>query len=72
MFENRPKSRIQHCERSELRLHYEWTNVYQKCQKMANFGESLKPEAYYHTVLPDRSILIRQKVVGNAKIEKFE
>ena len=23
MFENRPKSRIQHCERSELRLHFE-------------------------------------------------
>ena len=25
-----PKSRIQHCERSELRLHFEWTNVNQK------------------------------------------
>ena len=25
MFENHPKSRIQHCERSELRLHFEWT-----------------------------------------------
>ena len=36
---------------------------------MANFGESLKPEAYYHTVLPDRSILIGQKLVENAKIQ---
>ena len=27
MFENLPKSRIQHCERSELRLHFEWTKV---------------------------------------------
>ena len=27
VFENRPKSRIQHCERSELRLHFEWTKV---------------------------------------------
>ena len=70
MFENHRKSLIQHCERSELRLHFEWTNLYQKCQKMANFGESLKPEAYYHTVLPDRSILIGQKLVENAKIEK--
>ena len=72
MFENHRKSLIQHCERSELRLHFEWTNVYQKCQKMANFGESLKPEAYYHTVLPDRSILIGQKLVENAKMLKFK
>ena len=27
MFENLPKSRIQHCERSELRLHFECTKV---------------------------------------------
>ena len=28
LFENHRKSLIQHCERSELRLHFEWTNVY--------------------------------------------
>ena len=33
VFENHLKSRIQHCERSELRLHFEWTKVHQKCQK---------------------------------------
>ena len=33
VFENRPKSRIQYCERSELRLHFEWTKVNKKCQK---------------------------------------
>ena len=33
VFENRPKSRIQHCERSELHLHFEWAKVSQKCQK---------------------------------------
>ena len=27
VFENRRKSRIQHCERSELSLHLEWTKV---------------------------------------------
>ena len=27
------KSRIQHCERSELRLHFEWTKANQKCQR---------------------------------------
>ena len=42
VFENHRKSRIQHCERSELRLHFEWTKVNQKCQKMVHFGEFLK------------------------------
>ena len=32
--ENHRKSRIQYCEQSELRLHFEWTKVNQKCQKM--------------------------------------
>ena len=27
VFENRQKSRIQHCERSELSLHIKWTKV---------------------------------------------
>ena len=27
MFKNPSKSRIQHCERRELRLHFEWTKV---------------------------------------------
>ena len=40
VFENHRKSLIQHCERSELRLHFEWTKVNSKCQKwsiLANF-----------------------------------
>ena len=36
VFENQPKSRIQHCERSELRLHFEWTKIHQKWQKWSN------------------------------------
>ena len=40
MFQNHRKSLIQHCDRSELRLHLEWTKVHQKCQKW--FGEFLK------------------------------
>ena len=35
VFENHRKSLIQHCERSELPLHFEWT-------KMVQFGEFLK------------------------------
>ena len=31
VFENQIKSLIQHCERSELRLLFVWTKVYQKC-----------------------------------------
>ena len=33
LFENHRKSLIQHCERSELRLRFEWTKAYLKCQK---------------------------------------
>ena len=33
VFENDKKSLIQHCERSELRLHFEWTKVHRKCPK---------------------------------------
>ena len=42
VFENHPKSLIQNCERSELRLQFEWTKVHQKCQKMVYFGNFLK------------------------------
>ena len=38
VFENLLKSRIQHCERSELRLHFEWTKVNQHCQKWSILG----------------------------------
>ena len=33
VFENHRKSLILHCERSELRLQFEWTKVHWKCQK---------------------------------------
>ena len=36
------KSLFQHCERSELRLHFEWTKVELKCQKIVNYGVFLK------------------------------
>ena len=56
VFENHRKSLIHHCERSELRLHFEWTKVhFLKRPKMVNFGEFLKPETCGQTVLPDRS-----------------
>ena len=36
--------------------------------KMANLASFLKPEACGQTVLPDRSLLKRQKLVENVKI----
>ena len=39
---------------------------------MVHFGEFWKPEACGQTVLPDRSILIGQKLVENAKIENLK
>ena len=70
MGENHRKSLIQHCERNELRLHFEWTKVNEKCQKWFILASFLKPEACGQTVLPERPILIGQKLVENAKIKK--
>ena len=36
------KSLIQHYERSELRFHFEWTKVYQKCQKWSILAWDLR------------------------------
>ena len=60
VFENHRKSLIQHCERSEL--------LSLKTPKAASL---FKPEACGQTVLPDRSILIRQKLLENAKNKKI-
>ena len=71
MYENHRKSHIQHCERSELRLHFEWT-LKKKMPKMLNLASFWKREACGQTVLPTRSILKWQKLAKNAKIEKFK
>ena len=42
VFENLKKGLIQHCERSELRVHFDWTKVNQKGQKCFIFDEFLK------------------------------
>ena len=39
---------------------------------MLTFASFWKPEACGQTVLPDRSVLIGQKLVENAKIQKFK
>ena len=72
MFENHIKSRIQHCERNELRLHFEWTKVNKKCQKWSILTSFFfKPEACGQTVLSDGSLLMEQKLVENAKKSKI-
>ena len=43
-----------------------------KMPKMVNFGDFWKPEVCGQSVLPDRLLLIGQKLVGNAKIGKFK
>ena len=43
VFENHRKSLIQHCERSQLRLHFEWRQkLIKKMPKLVHFGEFLK------------------------------
>ena len=43
-----------------------------KMPKMAYFDEFLKIEACGQTVSPDMSLLVRQKLEENAKIEKIK
>ena len=43
-----------------------------KNAKTAQFGEFWKPETCGQTELPDWSVLIGQKLVENAKIQKFK
>ena len=62
------KSLIQNCERSELRFLLSAQKFIKNAKKMSNLVSFWKPE----TVLPDRSLLIGQKLVGNAKIGKFK
>ena len=57
-----PKIEIQIC-------HFKWTKVYQKFQKWSILASFLKLETFGQTVLPDMSLLIGQKIVGNAKID---
>ena len=46
VFENHRKSIIQHCERSELCLHFEWTKVNQKCQKWSILSKFVVKQCY--------------------------
>ena len=69
MFKNHWKSRIQHCERSELNLHFEWTKVHEKCQKWLICRVLEKADACGQTVLPDT--FERTKIGGNLKCDIF-
>ena len=69
VFENHRKSLIQHCERSELRLHLD--KSFFKMPKMVHFGENLKPKVCNQTVLSDRSLLIGQKIGGKCQNVTF-
>ena len=53
-------------ERSELRLHTEWTKIHKRCHKWLIWRVYEK-----QSVLPDRSLIIGQKLIENAKIENF-
>ena len=67
--ENHRKSLIQHCERSELRLHLSGQKLIKNAENGPFWRVFKKPEGCSQTVLPDRSILIGQKLVENAEIQ---
>jgi len=70
LFKNHRKSLIQHCERSELCLHFEWKKVKWKCQKLSFLANFWKSESCGQTVLPDRLRLIEQKCWKIPKVKK--
>ena len=55
-------------EKVSFNIASEWTKVNQKWQKLSILASFWKPEACSQTVLPDRSLMIGQKLVENAKI----
>ena len=60
VFGNYRKGLIQHCERSKLHLYLERTKLIENAKNLS-----------LQSVLTDRSILIGQKLVENAKTSKF-
>ena len=42
VFENQRKCLIEHCERSELRLHFEWTKMPKKVYFVSKFTSKIK------------------------------
>ena len=66
VFENHRQSLIQHCEQSDILSGQKLIKNAKKKSILASFW---KPEACGQTVLPDRSVLIGQKSVENAKIQ---
>ena len=67
MFENHGKCIIQHCERSDLRLHFECTKAKLSSQKLSNLASLWKLGSCGQTVIPDTSILKGQKLVKKVK-----
>ena len=56
------------CERSELRLHFEWTKVNLKWPKMVHFGEFLKTWSLRSNSVTKQVSFNWSKIGGNAKI----
>ena len=52
------------------RLHFEWPKVNQKRQKWSLLTSFYKTEACGQTVLPDKSLLKRQKIGGKSQTAK--
>ena len=57
VFENDRNCLIQYCERSELRLHFEWTKNYLKCQNWSILVEDAKIEKLKCDILGNFSTL---------------
>ena len=52
-------------------IYIEWTKVNYKCQKLSILEKFWKSEVCCQTALPDRSLLIGQKLAENANIKRL-
>ena len=71
MFENHRKSLIQHCERSELRLHNKWTKVIQNA-KTGQFDEILKTWSLRLDSVTRQVNFNRTKIGGKCQHSKIQ
>ena len=65
------ETQIPHSERSELPLQ-KWTKVYEKCQKLSQFGECKKTSSSRSNSVTRQVNYTRTKIGGKAKTERSQ
>ena len=64
------KKLVENAKIENFKWRFEWTKILQKCQKWTILATFRKSKSCSQTVLPDKSILIGQKMVKMSKLKK--